>query len=181
MTRRDALIRLAALFGGTVFGASRFLAGTANAADASTAALLTADDLALLNAVGETIIPATPGSGGAAAANIAEFMQEIVRDFYDNQERTTFVKGIATLREAARTNNPGRTFASLPAVERHKLLLAFDRAEPQPDSYRMMKQLTTWGYFTSEVGATQALTYVPVPGRYEGCITVAPGTKAWAD
>ncbi|MCU0354758.1 MAG: gluconate 2-dehydrogenase subunit 3 family protein, partial [Cytophagales bacterium] len=32
----------------------------------------------------------------------------------------------------------------------------------------------------SEIGATQALEYVPVPGRYEGCIDLKPGQKSWA-
>jgi hypothetical protein len=45
----------------------------------------------------------------------------------------------------------------------------------------MLKQLTLWGYFTSEVGAKQALAYLPVPGRYEGCVTVAADAKPWAE
>ena len=44
----------------------------------------------------------------------------------------------------------------------------------------MIKQMTVWGYFSSEVGATQALRYVPVPGRFEGCIPYNEGEKAWA-
>jgi hypothetical protein len=43
-----------------------------------------------------------------------------------------------------------------------------------------MKQLTMLGYFTSEVGSTQALRYVPVPGKYEGCIPYKKGDRAWA-
>lgn len=49
-----------------------------------------------------------------------------------------------------------------------------------PIFYFTMKDLTMLGYFTSEPGATQALEYVPVPGRYEGCIDLKPGQKAWA-
>ena len=44
----------------------------------------------------------------------------------------------------------------------------------------MMKQLTLLGYFTSKEGATQALRYVAVPGRYDGCIDYKKGDKAWA-
>jgi hypothetical protein len=43
-----------------------------------------------------------------------------------------------------------------------------------------MKELTLLGYFTSEVGATKALRYVPIPGRFDGCIPYKKGDKAWA-
>lgn len=52
--------------------------------------------------------------------------------------------------------------------------------KPSPIFYFTMKDLTLLGYFTSEAGATQALEYVPVPGRYDGCIDLKPGQKAWA-
>ena len=43
--------------------------------------------------------------------------------------------------------------------------------------FTMMKQLTLLGFFTSEVGATKALRYVPVPGRFEGCVPYKKGDK----
>jgi hypothetical protein len=46
--------------------------------------------------------------------------------------------------------------------------------------YTMMKQLTLWGYFTSKVGATQALQNFPVPGRYDGNMPYKKGEKAYA-
>ena len=44
----------------------------------------------------------------------------------------------------------------------------------------MMKELSLLGYFTSEIGATQALRYVESPGRYDPCIPYKPGEKEWA-
>ena len=44
----------------------------------------------------------------------------------------------------------------------------------------MMKQLTLLGYFTSEIGCTQARRYVETPGKFEGCVPYAKGDKAWA-
>jgi hypothetical protein len=173
MTRRDALLRLTALFGGTIVGASRFLSRTAGAADAPASSLLSIDDLALLNEVGETILPTTADSAGAKAADVAAFMQEIVRDFYDDRERATFREGLVTLRAA--------NFDSLPPEARHALLVSYDQTRPQPEFYRMMKQLAVWGYFSSEIGAKQALNYLPVPGAFQGCITIEPGAKAWAN
>lgn len=57
---------------------------------------------------------------------------------------------------------------------------------PKPDQeqkaplpfFRTLKELTLLGYFTSEIGATQALTYTQVPGKYEGCIPYKKGNKA---
>ncbi|OZA56498.1 MAG: hypothetical protein B7X75_06365 [Sphingobacteriales bacterium 39-40-5] len=46
--------------------------------------------------------------------------------------------------------------------------------------FQLMYELTCLGYYTSEIGATQALRYVHIPGRYEACIPLQPGQKAWA-
>lgn len=54
-----------------------------------------------------------------------------------------------------------------------------DSDEALPHYFTMMKQLTLFGFFTSEVGATEVLRYEAVPGRYDGC---APynDEPAWA-
>lgn len=46
--------------------------------------------------------------------------------------------------------------------------------------FNLMKELTLFGYFSSEVGCKEALAYLPIPGRYEGCVPLEPGQKAWA-
>ena len=46
--------------------------------------------------------------------------------------------------------------------------------------FRMMKELALLGYFTSEIGATQALRYVESPGRYDPCVPYKAGEKSWA-
>jgi len=44
----------------------------------------------------------------------------------------------------------------------------------------MLKALTLLGYFTSEIGCTQAMRYLPVPGKYDGDYPYRQGDKAWA-
>lgn len=46
--------------------------------------------------------------------------------------------------------------------------------------FRMMKELTLLGYFTSEIGCKQAQRYAETPGRYDPCVPYKPGDKAWA-
>ncbi len=54
------------------------------------------------------------------------------------------------------------------------------KKEEDAHYFSQMKQLTLLGYFTSKEGATQALRYVAVPGRFEACIPYKKGDKAWA-
>jgi hypothetical protein len=181
LTRREALALLATLTTGTIFGANRLLAGVANALDSSRP-LFTPDEFALLNEIGETIIPTTDDSPGAKSADVATFMHELVRDFYTSDERRTFTEGLAQLQSDVRAAHADRDFTELSATERHAFLLRYEPPNSTPDFYHMLKQLTLWGYFSSEIGMTQAYAHVPVPGRYEACLTIDPATtKPWAE
>ena len=181
MNRREALVLMAAGFTGTIFGARRMLAGVVGEAEAAPGRILTDADRVLLNEVGETILPATAGSGGAKAANVSAFMEDMVANFYDGKERATFTAGLVQLQAASRRTFSGRGYLELTATERHELLLGLDQAKPPPDYFRMMKQLATLGYFTSEIGATMAMAHVAVPGRFQGIVKIPPGTRAWSD
>jgi hypothetical protein len=212
MNRRDALYHVSLLFGGSVVGANLFLQGCGSATEgeassqekarqASAPDLFSVEQVALLDEVGETILPTSDDSPGAKAAGIGAFMHVIVADCYNREEQQRFEAGLAELEQRSQKAYQ-QPFAQLATADRQALLTTLDgeakaydealsdqnaarakdaRLDPLPPHYfTMMKQLTLWGYFTSEVGATQALRYVPVPGRYDGCIPYAKGDKAWA-
>jgi glucoside 3-dehydrogenase (cytochrome c) hitch-hiker subunit len=52
--------------------------------------------------------------------------------------------------------------------------------DPPNHYFRMMKELALLGYFTSEIGMTQAQQYVEAPGHYDPCAPYKPGEKSWA-
>jgi hypothetical protein len=190
MNRREALSSVALLLGGTIIGAEMFLSGCTNEnKKIGTLGLdFSPEDTSFLDEVGETIIPATD-TPGAKEAKIGEFMHTIVRDCYDKSDQDIFISGMSKLNEASKTMN-GKYFLESSPEERKKLLITLDKEQKDyttnkkptdPAHYfRMMKELTIWGYFTSEPGATKALRYIAVPGRYEGCIPYKKGDKAWA-
>jgi hypothetical protein len=99
------------------------------------------------------------------------------------------MEGMKKLDEACKAKN-SKSFMDCTPAQRHDFLVALDaeakayqknKKKDDPNHYfRMMKELTLTGYFTSEVGATKALRYVAVPGKYEGCIDYKKGDKAWA-
>lgn len=55
-----------------------------------------------------------------------------------------------------------------------------EKPKTTPFFFAIARDLTMLGYFTSEVGATQAYDYIPVPGRYDGCVDLKPGQRVWA-
>jgi hypothetical protein len=189
MNRREALSAVSFLLGGTIIGAEIFLAGCNKPTPAQSTGLLTMDDIAFLDEVGEVILPTTASSPGAKEAKIGEFMNAIVTDCYNPGEQKIFREGISKLNEAS-SKKFSKTFVELTPEERHEMLLTIEqevsvykktkKPEDPEHYYSMVKQLTVWGYFSSEVGAKQALRFDAVPGRYEACVPLEKGQKAWA-
>lgn len=193
MNRREALSRVAIIMGGTVLGAEAFLSGCKTA---TTGVNFTAANIAFLDEVAETIIPATK-TPGAKEAKVGEFMKVMVNDCYETKDQQIFMEGLEKL-DAASTKMNGKTFMESDATQRHNLLVALDKeakdaavkaaeerkADPKKETpkhyFTMMKELTLTGFFTSEIGATKVLRYVAVPGKFDGSAPYTKGEKAWA-
>lgn len=186
MNRREAVQSLTLLFGGSLIGGSAFLTGCKTSTGDSM--VFSPEDIAYLNEVGETIIPATD-TPGARAANVGQFMTVMVNDCYTEADQKIFHAGMKKLDdEADKTYKSG--FMKLDAAKRSELLTkldkeqkiyAKDKKKEDPNHYfTMLKQLTLLGYFTSEIGSKQARRYIETPGRYEACVPYTKGEKAWA-
>ncbi|MBA9079724.1 MULTISPECIES: gluconate 2-dehydrogenase subunit 3 family protein [Rufibacter] len=186
MNRREAIAAVGWLMGGTILGADLIVACTSKAPKVN--GLFDQDQVAYLDEVGETILPTT-STPGAKAAQVGSFMAVMVQDCYKKEDQQVFLKGLQQLEEASKKKlNKG--FLKATPQERTALLTQLDaeqkehqknKKEEEPNHYfRMMKELTLLGYFTSEVGATKALRYLPVPGRYDGCMPYKKGDRAWA-
>lgn len=188
MNRREALERVALVLGGTIIGSAAFLEGCKSSDSKAAGFSLTKDQIAFLDEVAETIIPTT-NTPGAKAAKVGEFMNVMVTDCYEAKDQKIFTEGISLIDESSKSLF-GKGFMEINADQRSRLLNQVNKElkayndtkqEKDPNHYfGMMKQLTLLGYFTSKVGATQALRYVAVPGKYEGCIPYAKGDRAWA-
>ena len=175
------------MLGGTIIGTEFFLSGC-KSDRTKVNDLFTAEDVVLLNEIGETILPET-ATPGAKAANVGKFMVLMVNDCYTPEEQKIFTKGMAALQERS-DKKYGKTFMELDTRQKTELLTALDQEQKEETKnkqaqafvhyFRMMKELTLLGYFTSEVGCTKALRYIPVPGKYVGCIPYRKGDKAWA-
>lgn len=190
MDRREALSRVGLLLGGTVIGGNLFLQGCTSGPGSvsSVEDLFKPEHVAFLNEVAETILPATK-TPGAKEAKVGEFMGVMVRDCYTADDQKTFVEGLKKLEEASKKKN-SKSFMESTPEQRTALLTDLDKEQKeyqkskkddQPNHYfRMIKELTLLGFFTSEPGATKALRYVAVPGKYDGNLPYKKGDRAWA-
>lgn len=87
---------------------------------------------------------------------------------------------LVSLEKEAKEYNAKRDEKDKPAKEKAQKELDPNYVGSPSHYYTMMKQLTLWGYFTSEIGMKQALRFLPIPGRYDGALPYKKGDKAWA-
>lgn len=173
--RRDALQRLSLLLGGVL--SAQLTAGLlGQVVNAGASVEVTPDQVKLLAAAADTIIPDTD-TPGAKAAGAEQFIIRVMRDCYVWDEQVKFYTGLAKLEAASRTAH-GCGFAELDAAPRQELMKQTTKSDKA--FFLRLRELTIAGYFTSEIGATKALAYLPIPGRFEGDVPLAPGQKTWA-
>lgn len=227
--RREAIKRVTVFLGGiALVGGSSLLSGCRQE---ETDTPFTAEDVAFLDEVAETMLPQT-STPGAKAAQTGAFMALMVTDGYDKKDRTIFREGMRTIDDATRKAH-NTTFMAATPEQRLAVLEVLDREQrahsrareeasrkkrglgPLPPEakeaeahltdqrkegalgtdagaataitsddpahfFRMMKELALLGYFTSEIGMTQAQRYVETPGRFDPCVPYKAGEKAWA-
>ena len=146
------------------------------------AGALEPDEVALVEAVADTILPATAASPGAREAGVGAAIQLLLTDCHDAAAQQKVVRGLDELRARCRAQC-GAGFAALARGDRERLLREVD-AEAQragPDHwFHLVRELSQRAYFSSEVGMTRALRWIPVPGRWTGCVPLEPGQPAWA-
>jgi len=195
---------IALVTGSAVIGGEFFLSGCTSGV--KTDAGFTPANISLLDEIGETILPAT-SSPGAKAAQVGQFMKVFVADCYTQDSQDAFTKGIAELQDACKKMHD-KSFMDCTPEQRAQLLLKLEEESkshnkmlddkekssrdvvqkenkeslvPSPRHYyTMMKQLTLLGFFTSKPGTTEAMRYVPVPGKYDGALPYKKGDKAFS-
>jgi hypothetical protein len=184
MDRREAIKTVTMLLGGVALAGS----GVAGAVErAHTRAVkpgqqvgaFTVQDIALLDEVADTILPETK-TPGAKAAHVGAFMALMVTDTYDDRQQGVFRDGMKQL-SGFMELAPAQRLARLEQLDREAKTYMEARAQGAPPHFfRLIKELTLLGYFTSEIGCTQALRYRETPGRFDPCVPYTPGETAWA-
>jgi hypothetical protein len=129
-------------------------------------------------ALTDIILPATD-TPGAKAARVNQFIDLLLAEWSEAEERDRFLAGLAAIDARAREMF-GKDFVDGTPGDQTKLLTVLDneaaqwnakpRATRGPEPfYRRMKWLTLFGYYTSQVGAEQEAHFAIIPGRFVPC------------
>lgn len=139
--RREAIRRVSVLLGGLAFvGGSRLLAAyeKASAPVGKTVGEFSAADIAYLDEIAETILPATK-TPGAKAAKTGAFMALMVTDSYSPWEQKIFREGMRKVDIATkRVNNV--TFMAATPQQRLAVLTTLDREQKRVMDAREAKE-----------------------------------------
>lgn len=198
MDRRRALWILAGTVSASVFTPDLLALGRelhAQLPAAPSLQTLTPEQDALVATMAEIIIPATE-TPGARAARVNEFIDVLLTDWLEKEDRDAFLAGLQETDRRSREQF-GHDFVDCSPQQQVRIVAAYDdeltrrlQSEP-PRSYRwdeevsqlkdffyLMKRFTLIGYYTSEIGAQQELGFQVIPTRFEGCVPIEAGKTA---
>jgi hypothetical protein len=179
MQRRELIQLIAALTGCAFVGRDALWA----AGDPQATLPYSDADVDFLDAVADTILPTTDTPGARDAA-VGPFIARYSAACYPPEHIALLKSGIADI-DAQMQVLQGTGFRQADEQVKISLLTQIDRqakehAHDSPHYFTLMKQLTLYGFFTSEPGATRVARYRPVPGGYRGCIPYVNGETFWA-
>lgn len=183
-SRRTALKQMGLMFGLSLSAQSLdALATTFKATTPTATKFLKPDQLQMTGTIAELIIPTTE-TPGALAANVHGFMDSYLAECVSRDDQKKFLTGLNRVNQVAKQHfdkeflacNPTQHIQLLTAIEKNDLGFTKD----DKNFFKQFKSLTLFGYYTSEIGATQELAYLPIPGGYKGNFPFAKIGKAWA-
>jgi gluconate 2-dehydrogenase gamma chain len=153
----------------------------------------TPEQRSVVAAIAETIIPRTD-TPGAIDAGVPRFIELMLADWCNDQERDVFQRGLLQLDQHTR-GEYGKRFDELDGQTRLEILESLEEEASDSAWYQMgnirrdfisdapficqVKEFTVWGFFTSEEGGTQVLRYNPMPMYFDGDIPLKPDDSSW--
>ena len=189
-SRRHFLKGLTTMMGGVAVGS--LLAGNAVSvamayspnADSAIAdgKVFTKSQLQLLKQICAIVIPKTQ-TLGAADVDTHGFIDNQLFHCFAQDEQIAMIQVLVGIDIQAKQISK-REFIKLTSEQQFVLLTALDTGkspfdQAQRGEFKRLKQLICFGYYTSEVGASQELRYVAVPGGYKGSIPYKSTDVSW--
>ncbi|MFL5620744.1 MAG: gluconate 2-dehydrogenase subunit 3 family protein [Gemmatimonadaceae bacterium] len=142
--------------------------------------VLNEDDQTLIEAIADTLLPTTKASPGARAASAGPEINLLLSDCYEPEAQVRVVNGLKEFRRTCDAKFD-REFTALSPLQREQLLREIDAAARRAKEhyFELVRELAERAYFSSEIGMTRARRWTLEPGKWVGCVPLAPGQPAW--
>lgn len=181
MERREILKMMALTFSASVALPESAFAKLGEPLDATKLKFFTQQQRTLVGAIAETIIPKTD-TPGALDADVPQWLELIVQDCLEENSQKLIKEGLVEVekRSAEKFSKP---YGELAVPEQIELLTAMEQDKEKGslarNFIRQFKDLVKFTYVNSEVGGTQALEWILVPGRWDPAAELKPGQKVY--
>ncbi|WP_440876892.1 gluconate 2-dehydrogenase subunit 3 family protein [Thalassotalea sp. PLHSN55] len=134
-----------------------------------------------LEHIAATILPKTDTPSGAEL-DCHGFIDHQLKYCHTRDKQQQAVKIIKKINQYCQTYYQ-QGFAELASEKQTQTLNSIEAEQGfsaiEKQQFKFVKALLVFGYFTTEVGATQALNYQAVPGGFTGSISYNEQSKAW--
>ncbi|WP_028524618.1 gluconate 2-dehydrogenase subunit 3 family protein [Runella limosa] len=182
MNRREVIKSVALMFGGTLSAptlmAMNHWEQNSPIPTTSAAFSLTEQQRKIVAEVAEMIIPRT-NTVGAKDVGVPAFIEMMLKDCYLQPDHQRFLEGLTSLEQLKFLElNEGERRGALKMMEQQTKEQMKVPSKTVP-FWRLMKELTLLGYFTSEAGIKASFEYVQIPGKLEN-IKLKPNQKLYA-
>ena len=147
----------------------------------------------IVAAMAEVIIPRTD-TPGAMDAGVPRYIELMVANWLNDDERAIFNPGLQDIETRIPTEY-GKAFDQLDASQQLQIMQELEDAAADSPWYEFgnvlrefisdapficqFKELTVWGFFTSQEGGSQVLRYDPMPMFFDGNIPLAQDESSW--
>jgi hypothetical protein len=148
----------------------------------------------VIAAMTEVIIPRTD-TPGAIDAGVPRYIELMAANWLNDEERAIFTAGLHDI-ETRIPSDYGATFDQLAPEQQLAIMEALEDDASESEWYDFgnvqrefvsdapficqLKELTIWGFFTSQEGASQVLRYDPMPMFFDGDTPLARDDSSWS-
>lgn len=148
----------------------------------------------IVAAMAEVVIPRTD-TPGAIDAGVPRYIELMAANWLNDGERAIFSAGLQDI-ETRIPQQYGKPFDQLPHADQLAIMEELEDAASDSPWYEFgnvmrefigdapficqFKELTVWGFFTSQEGASQVLRYDPMPMFFDGHTALATDDSSWS-
>jgi len=137
----------------------------------------------LVEELTEAIIPADSHSGGAKAAKVVDYIDQFLRETYEESHRTLWREGLRLV-DAMSRHYTGKSFVEASPEDRISVLKVLSDNDqmtdlPEVRFFIELKRMTVRGYYTSKIGIHDELEYKGnrILQEFVGCDDQGPASS----